>query len=148
MSEIQQSNPRIAISREMLVQYIQATVVGGVGKKVAYTSFINPLERHPSQAAHQLESRNEYHELKQTIIDNDDIVLKKTSTRLRSKYASMVERNIEVATSMLDEAEDNKEKSQAVRLVNETVQALAVIGGTSEPVRQNIIDKGSAVVQQ
>ena len=143
---------QIKIAREDMLSYIQATLMGGMKKAVAYKAFIDPLIGHVYPAINRLENRDDFHELMQNIIDTDDLAAKKSISRVRNKYLTMTEKALDKASELLDESgEEGKssaDKAQAVRLANETFGAMAIIGASSPNTgnSQGAIDKKSHII--
>lgn len=134
-------------SRDDIVAYIQATLFQGKTKADAYREFINPDIKNVTNAVYALEKRSEFVAVYQTLNSDGNLELQEMALRLKKKYGKMIERNIDTATELLDEAETNKDKATAVRLVNETVGAMAVIQGPGQsPSDRSKLNRGDSVV--
>lgn len=119
---------QVKIAKEDMVNYIRATLIGGMSKRAAYSAHINFSIKDVDGAIMRLEKRDDFIELYQTIVEADQSHGARLAMRVKAKYMSMTEKNIDVATSLLEDAESAEEKAKAVRLANETFGAMAIIG--------------------
>lgn len=130
-----------------MLAYINATLFEGMTKKEAYLTHINSTLSHPHQAVLALEKKPEFRELYDHIMEDDNARLQAKANKIKLKYASLIEKNIDTASAILDEVEDGElqDKAVAVRLVNETVGAMAIVSGTSQPTAPGKLDKSGVV---
>lgn len=138
---------QIQISRQDMVNYIQSTLMGGMNKATAYKAHIDPLVKDVYGAISRLEKRNEFVEMHQSIVDSDKNAANKLALRVKSKYLSMAEKNLDVASDLLDKANSDESKAKAVRLANETFGAMSIIG-VAQPQENTPLklDKSSVVL--
>jgi len=136
-------------TKEQITAYIEAVLFKKSTKKAAYLEHINPNISNVPQAISVLEKRTDFKDMYGVLNSDLNLQSQESMLRIQSKYAKMVEKNIDVATDVLDQANDQKQKSSAVRLVNETVGALAIISGNSNPEDKNPkkLDKSGIIVQ-
>jgi hypothetical protein len=125
--------------RDKVLQYIEATLVHGYTKKDAYLAFIDSDCKAPHQAIARLEKNKEYQDILAVITSDENYKFQIRAQRVKGKFLGLVEKNIDTADQVLDDvknSEDVKSKAVAVRLVNETIQAMSVISGGAPPVGQ------------
>jgi len=88
-----------------------------------------------------MEKKKEYQDLFATISTDENYKFQMRAQTVKGKYLGLIEKNIDTADKILDEVSTDestlKDKATAVRLVNETVGALAVISGGAPPVGQS-----------
>lgn len=133
-----------------MVAYAEAVLIKGYTKKAAYQEYVDDQVKDPKKAFMAMEKKKEFQEIWQTIAGDANAILQADITRVRTKYANLVEQNIDMASDILDDMKDNKEtfknKAAAVRLVNETISAMAIVsGGTPAPEAPRRIDHSGVV---
>jgi hypothetical protein len=124
--------------RDKVLQYIEAVLVNGYTKKDAFQAFIDSEVKNPHQAIAKMESKKEYQELYAVITSDENYKFQIQAQRVRGKYLNFIEKNIDTADQMLDDAkkEDLRTRAAVVRLSNETIQAMAVVSGGPQPPQQ------------
>lgn len=128
----------LPVTRDKALLYIQAILIQGYTKKDAYLAHINPDERNPFAKIKTMESKKEYQDLLAVVRSDDNFRIDIKAQEVRGKYLGLIEQNIDTAAEMLTEVKkdsDIKMKGQVVRLVNETITALAVVSGGT-PAKQ------------
>lgn len=138
------------LSRDQIVAYIEAVLFQGYTKKDAYLSHVNKDISNVHQAISALEKREDFQEVYRVLNSDGNLEVREAALRMKKKYANLIEKNIDKATDVLDEAETIKEKAAAVRLVNETVGALAPItnpGSAGVGDQPTKLKRGSVIVE-
>lgn len=117
--------------RDKVLDYIEAILVHSYSKKDAYLAFIDPECKNPHAAIARMEKRKEYQEIYAVVTSDENYKFLAKAQRVKSKFLNLVEKNIDTADKVLDDVKssDVRSKATAVRLVNETVQAMAVVSG-------------------
>lgn len=124
--------------RDKVLQYIEATLVHGYTKKDAYLAFIDSECKAPHAAISRMEKKKDYQDILTVVTSDENYKFQIRTQRVRGKFLGLVEDNIDTATQVLKDVkkEDTKTKAVAVRLVNETIQAMSVISGGTPPAGQ------------
>lgn len=125
--------------RDKVLQYIEAILVHAYTKKDAYLAFIDSDCKAPHQAIARMENNKEYQDILAVIASDENYKFQIRTQRVRGKFLGLVEKNIDTADQVLEDVKDSenvKDKAVAVRLVNETIQAMSVISGGTPPAGQ------------
>lgn len=132
------SSIQVIQKRDKILEYIQATLTQGYNKKDAYLAFIDSDIKNVHSAINRLEKSKEYQEIYAVIVSDENYQFQMRTQKVKGKYLNLLEKNIDTADSILDDAkgEDLQTRGAAVRLANETLQALAVVSGGPPPTGQ------------
>jgi len=122
--------------RSKILSYIEATLTGGLTKKDAYLTHVDDKVKNPTAAVARLERSKEFQDIYHTLITDENYKFQESAQRVRSKYLGLIEKNIDTAGSMLDGADTTSEKAKAVRLTNETIQAMAIVANPTPADRE------------
>lgn len=120
--------------RDRILAYIECVLIGGSTKKEAYLTCIDSTCQNPSAAVVTLEKSKEYQDIHAVISTDENYKFQARVMAVRGKFIGLVEKNIDMAAKVLDEAGntgDLVKKGAAVRLANETVQAMASASGAA-----------------
>jgi hypothetical protein len=132
-----------------MLQYIEATLMHGYSKKDAYLNFIDGTNKNPVAAANRLEKKQEYRDIYATVSTDENHQFQIRAQKVRGKFLKLVEKNIDTVDGVLEDvqAENLQSKATAVRLVNETVQAMSVVSGGAPEQRSNAprLDKSGVI---
>lgn len=142
---------RARASREQIIAYIEDVLFRNKTKKASYQDNINPDIKNVHAAIRTLEGREDFKAIYTVLNSDGQLQLQETALRVRNKYAKLVEKNIDTATDVLESSESIKDKATAVRLVNETIGALAPVSGAQHaPDNQGggKLNRGSAIIDQ
>ena len=130
-----------------MVAYATDIVFNGSTKKDSYLRNIKDVNQVHIAIA-RMEKTEEYQSLLASIMGDDAAKLAAKVKRVQDKYVGLMEKNIDTASSVLDGVKDGelKDKAIAVRLVNETVGAMAVVTGATQPQAPGQLNKAGAVI--
>lgn len=121
--------------RDKVLQYIEGWLVRGLSKKEAYSTYIDGTVKDVGGAIARLERRKEYQDIYVVVMGDENYKLQERAKRVRGKYLGLIEKNIDTADGLLDDVKEGetRDKATAVRLVNETIQAMAVVANPTSP---------------
>ena len=130
-----------------MVAYATDIVFNGSTKKDSYLRNVKDVNQVHIAIA-RMEKTEEYQSLLASIMGDDAAKLAAKVRRVQDKYVGLMEKNIDTASSVLDGVKDGelKDKAIAVRLVNETVGAMAVVTGATQPQAPGQLNKAGAVI--
>lgn len=130
-----------------MVAYATDIVFNGSTKKDSYLRNVKDVNQVHIAIA-RMEKTEEYQSLLASIMGDDAAKLAAKVKRVQDKYVGLMEKNIDTASSVLDGVKDGelKDKAIAVRLVNETVGAMGVVTGASQPQSPGQLNKAGAVI--
>jgi len=130
-----------------MVAYATDIVFNGSTKKDSYLRNVKDVNQVHIAIA-RMEKTEEYQSLLASIMGDDAAKLAAKVRRVQDKYVGLMEKNIDTASSVLDGVKDGelKDKAVAVRLVNETVGAMAVVTGATQPQAPGQLNKAGAVI--
>jgi len=130
-----------------MVAYATDIVFNGSTKKDSYLRNVKDVNQVHIAIA-RMEKTEEYQSLLASIMGDDAAKLAAKVKRVQDKYVGLMEKNIDTASSVLDGVKDGelKDKAIAVRLVNETVGAMAVVTGATQPQAPGQLNKAGAVI--
>ena len=130
-----------------MVAYATDIVFNGSTKKDAYLRNVKEVNQVHIAIA-RMEKTEEYQSLLASIMGDDAAKLAAKVRRVQDKYVGLMEKNIDTASGILDNVADGelKDKAIAVRLVNETVGAMGVVTGASQPQAPGQLNKAGAVI--
>ena len=130
-----------------MVAYATDIVFNGSTKKDSYLRNIKEVNQVHIAIA-RMEKTEEYQSLLASIMGDDAAKLVAKVRRVQDKYVGLMEKNIDTASGILDNVADGelKDKAIAVRLVNETVGAMGVVTGASQPQAPGQLNKAGAVI--
>lgn len=147
---LQRTQPKKA-SRDQIIAYIQDILFRGKTKTQSYKDNINDEIKDVFPAIKSLENREDFKAIYNVLDSDGNLAAQTTALKVRNKYIKLIEKNLDTAAEVLDEAETIKDKATAVRLVNETVGALAPIASGSPEGHAGgggKLKRGGAVIEQ
>lgn len=119
--------PKELSQRSKTLRYIEGVLIQGMTKSQAYKTYVNDSIKDASSAVARLERSKEFQDLQATLMTDENYKFKAAAQRVKGKYLGLIEKNIDKAGEMLDEAGSTADKAKAVRLTNETIQAMAIV---------------------
>lgn len=136
-------------TRDQMLAYIEATLIGKSTKKDAYLKHVNPDIKQANLAVARMEKLPEYQELYSTIATDDNLKMQTDVQRVQRKYVNLIEKNIDTMNGILDDVKNAevKDKAVAVRLANETVGAMSIVDGPKGPQHPGTLNKAAAVIE-
>jgi len=139
--------PQTRVTKDQMVAYATDIVFNGSTKKDSYLRNVKDVNQVHIAIA-RMEKTEEYQSLLASIMGDDAAKLAAKVKRVQDKYVGLMEKNIDTASSVLDGVKDGelKDKAIAVRLVNETVGAMAVVTGATQPQAPGQLNKAGAVI--
>jgi len=139
--------PQTRVTKDQMVAYATDIVFNGLTKKDSYLRNVKDVNQVHIAIA-RMEKTEEYQSLLASIMGDDAAKLAAKVKRVQDKYVGLMEKNIDTASSVLDGVKDGelKDKAIAVRLVNETVGAMAVVTGATQPQAPGQLNKAGAVI--
>lgn len=142
-----------AATSNQIVAYITDTLVRGVTKQDAYRMHVNASIVDVYNAIARMEKTEQFAQIYDMITSDDNYRVAAVVKEAKLDYAMMVRKNMQVMGEVYQRVEGEdaslKDKSAAIRLGNETIQAMAVVGGGAQhqtPSAPGQLDKGSAVL--
>ena len=128
-------------SRGQIVSYIEATLVQGKAKPAAYREFIDSSDGNVKPGIRKLESSKEFKAIAEVITTDADREMELAALKVRRKYISLMDRSLDAANNLIDAAvamdkreETTKNTAMAIRLSNETIQAMGNLAGAPQPL--------------
>lgn len=129
------------ITKDQIVSYIMATVVQGATKKDAYVQHVNSNIKQVYDGIARLEQTPEFLDLYVAITSDDNLRVNALVSNAKLDYAMMVRKNMQIMGEVYKKVEGDegslKDKAAAVRLGNETIQSMAVIGAMNAGGQNN-----------
>lgn len=134
-------------TRDDIIGYVQDVVTNGYTKKDAFQKNIDNSIVDVTKAVIRLEKSEDFQAVYGVIMDDDTMRLNKKVKVIQGKYADLIEKNIDTASAILDKVKGGEVKDQAiaVRLVNETVGAMAIVNGPAQAQQPGSLNKANAV---
>lgn len=132
MASLERSGP----TRAQIISYAEDVILRGKSKAESYRSNIDANEKNLHYQISLLERRKDFKAVAEVLTQDNDRMLMEQAMEVRKKYLSLMGKNIDSASRLLDKAEKAdkqedtaKNTAMAVRLVNETITAMAAVGG-------------------
>lgn len=137
-------------NREDILSYITDNIIGGLTKKDSYLKNINADIKDTNKAIQRLEKTDNFQMIYQSVVNDDSLKLQIKVKKVQSKYVELMDKNLDTAIDVLDAVKGTKgsitEKAVAVRLVNETIGAMAIVNGPTQAQKPGELDR-SGVIQ-
>lgn len=132
---------KLSPERERWVKYAEATILRGEAKPAAYRKYIDSSPSNVSVAIKNLEKRKEFKSIAEVLSTDSDRELEYLATKVKKKYINLMDKNIEAMSNTIDQAQKIDEEegtakntAMAIRLANETLQAVGgVVQGPVAP---------------
>ena len=134
-------------TRDQILLYAEDALLNGLTKKESYQKNINADLTQIGHAVIRLEKSQEYLDIRDSLMSDDSLRLRKKAIEIRGKYAKLIETNIDTMQSVLEGvvAGEIADKAIAVRLANETIGAMSMVDAPQQVNQPGSIDKSSAV---